>query len=174
MSIEWRKEQQSIIRAGRRKILKKTFTLPDGSKAEYDIVDEGKTCCIVAITTNDEVLLVEQFRPGPEKYLLELPGGNVEENETPLEAITRELLEETGYRGTVVEINHTYGSAYSNRIRHNFLATGCIKVTEPNPGEKEFLKLHFMSLKGFIEHIRNGNLTDVETGYAALDKLGLL
>lgn len=174
MSIEWRKIQQSIVREGPRKILKKTFILPNGSRADYGIIDEGETCCIVAITTRNEVVLVGQFRPGPEKYLLELPGGNIEKNETPMEAITRELLEETGYRGIITQINRTYGSAYSNRIRHNFLATGCIKVTEPNPEEREFLKPHLMPFNEFIEHVRSGNLTDVETGYAALDRLGLL
>jgi ADP-ribose pyrophosphatase len=174
MSLEWKKDQQSIVRAGHRKILKKTFILPDGSRADYGIIDEGETCCVVAITTKNEVILVGQFRPGPEKYLLELPGGNVETNETPVEAITRELLEETGYQGDIIPINRTYGSAYSNRIRHNFLATGCIKIAEPNPEEREFIRLHLMSLNEFAEHIRSGNLTDVETGYAALDKLGLL
>lgn len=174
MSIGWKKNQQLIIHNGHRKILKKIFILPNGSRADYEIIDEGETACVVAITTNNEIVLAEQFRPGPEKYLLELPGGNVEKYETPLEAITRELLEETGYQGEIILINRTFGSAYSNRIRHNFLATDCIKISEPNPKKGEFVKLHFMSLDKFIEHIRNGSLTDVETGYAALDKLSLL
>lgn len=173
-SIGWKRDQQSVVHDGPRKILKRTFILPEGSRADYEIIDEGETCCIVAITTNNEVVLVEQFRPGPEKYLLELPGGKIENNETPLEAITRELLEETGYRGDVTQINRTYGSAYSNRIRHNFLATDCVKVAELNPQQGESIKLHLMPLNEFVEHIRSGNLTDVEAGYAALDKLGLL
>lgn len=172
--MEWGKKRESVVSVGHRKIIERTFILPDGSKTDYGIIDEGETCCVVAITTENEVVLVGQFRPGPEKYLLELPGGNVEKNETPTEAITRELLEETGYQGFVIKINRTYGSAYSNRIRHNFLATDCIKATEPSPGEREFLKLHLMPLNEFIKHVRSGNLTDVETGYAALDKLGLL
>lgn len=174
MSIGWKKNQQLIIHDGPRKILKKIFILPNGSRADYEIIDEGETVCVVAITTNNKVVLVEQFRPGPEKYLLELPGGNVETNENPLEAIIRELLEETGYRGNITQINRTYGSAYSNRIRHNFLAIDCVKEVEPNPKEEEFIKLHLIPLNEFVEYVRSGNLTDVEAGYAALDKLGLL
>ena len=174
MLIAWKKKEQSIVHNGPRKIFKKTFILPNGSKADYEIIGEGETACVVAMTAEREAMLVEQFRPGPEKSLFELPGGKVETNENPLEAITRELLEETGYQGNVTQINRTYGSAYSNRIRHNFLATGCAKVAEPSPKEGEFIKLHLVSLNEFIKHVRSGNLTDVEAGYAALDKLGLL
>ena len=54
---------------------------------------------VVAITAEEEVVMVRQFRPGAEAALLELPGGVVDEDGAGAVRIAaeRELLEETGY-----------------------------------------------------------------------------
>ena len=54
---------------------------------------------VVAITPEEQVVLIEQYRHGVEEVLLEVPGGVVEQGESPAEAGARELLEETGYAG---------------------------------------------------------------------------
>ena len=53
----------------------------------------------VAITAEQRVLIVRQYRPAVERDTLELPSGIVDTGETPLESARRELLEETGYAG---------------------------------------------------------------------------
>jgi ADP-ribose pyrophosphatase len=52
---------------------------------------------VVAITEEQRVLIVRQYRPAVEHDTLEFPSGLVDAGETPLEAARRELLEETGY-----------------------------------------------------------------------------
>uniref|UniRef100_A0A8C2SVR4 ADP-sugar pyrophosphatase n=1 Tax=Coturnix japonica TaxID=93934 RepID=A0A8C2SVR4_COTJA len=51
----------------------------------------------------DCIVLVKQFRPPINGYCLEFPAGLIEENETAESAALRELEEETGYKGEVVE-----------------------------------------------------------------------
>src|SRR5690242_16473540 len=59
---------------------------------------------IVAITTEQRVLAVRQYRPAVERYTIELPSGLVDPGETPGAAARRELLEETGYAADEVEV----------------------------------------------------------------------
>jgi len=59
---------------------------------------------VVAITDNDDLVLVTQFRPAVERTTLELPSGHVDNRETPESAARRELLEETGFEASAVEL----------------------------------------------------------------------
>ena len=97
----WKKIKEELFRAGFRKLVKKTFQLPDNRVVDFDIKQEGPVVCILALTKDNKIVLAKQFRPGPEKVLLELPGGSVDTGETPEEAAKREFLEETGYTGMI-------------------------------------------------------------------------
>ena len=69
---------------------------PGGGKPHYLI--QGKDfVVIVAVTRDNRILLVRQYRPPVAAMTLELPAGHVEPGETPKQAARRELLEETGY-----------------------------------------------------------------------------
>jgi len=118
--------------------------------------------------------LAKQFRPGPEKILLEMPGGTVDTGEDPEKAIKRELLEETGYTGDFKFIGASLDCAYSTMIRYNFVALGCHKIQEQKLEENEFIEVVEVSLNDFRKHLRKGELTDIESGYLGLDFLGML
>ena len=154
--------------------MKITFRLPNGAKADIDIAGGGKNVCIFPLTKSNKVVLAKQFRPGPQKVLNELPGGKVDLSESPRAAAGRELLEETGYKGDLVFIGKTFNSAYHKTIRYNFVAKNCIKVGDQKLDEHEFIEPTLMTLKEFRRHLRLGNLTDIATGYLALDYLKLL
>jgi ADP-ribose pyrophosphatase len=170
----WPKLKEEIAYDGYQRVTKKTFLCPDETQFTYDIVGTYHTVCTVAVTTENQFLLVEQFRPGPEAYVLELPAGRLDAGEDPMEAASRELLEETGYQGELELLHQSFFSAYSPRIRYNYLARNCHKVAEMHFDAGEFITLKLLSESEFFDHITSGGSTDVEAGYAALYRLGLL
>ncbi len=60
-------------------------------------------CNVVAVTPEDQVVLVWQYRFGTDGLSLEIPGGVIDQGEEPIVAAGRELLEETGYAGDSIE-----------------------------------------------------------------------
>ncbi|MFA6304157.1 MAG: NUDIX hydrolase [Patescibacteria group bacterium] len=172
---KWQKiKEKKVVHGQYRKMIVKTFKLPNGRLADFEIKDEHRTVCVLAVTKNKQVILVKQFRPGPEKTLLELPGGAVDKNETPVQAIKRELLEETGYAGNFKLIQKSYQCAYSSRIKYNFIATDCKKIAEQNLEQNEFAEVIKMTISQFKKHLLTGNLTDTDCGLLGLNFLKLL
>ncbi len=169
----WHKLDERPVYDGRRRVIGRRFRLPSGTERDFEIKAEEDTAVVLALTPGREVVLVREFRPGPEEELLELPGGGVNDGEDPGNAAERELLEETGYRGTLAYVGTIGDCAYSTRERHVFVATDCMLVAEPT-GEDAELEVVCVSLDRFREHLRGGRLTDVGPGYLALDRLGLL
>ncbi len=175
MSIPWKKLSQQVTYGGYRNLHQKTFELPDGRVVNFGCVGGGQIVCVLALTTDNRIILAKQFRPGPEKYLLDLPGGALEKDETPEAAMQRELLEETGYQGKMRLIATTPVDGYSSSIRHHLVATDCVKTQDPLADEdNEPPEVVLLELPQFREHLRNGQLTDIATGYLGLDFLKLL
>lgn len=172
--LSWKKVKEEKYRAGYRRMIKKSFILLNGKTADYDIKDEGNTVSCFALTKDNKVILTRVFRPGPEKLLLEMPGGHVDEDEDVLKAAKRELLEETGYSGEVEYVGSIIDDAYSNCIRNSFVFRNCEKVAEPTWEEDEECEIVLSSLDEFRNHLKSGQLTDVESGYLCLDHLNLL
>lgn len=165
----WHKQAERTVYTGYRTILSRTFDTPDGV-GDYEIKLEPDTAVMLALTPAAEVVLVREFRPGPEECLLELPGGNIDPGEDPPSAAARELLEETGYAARLRHVAVMLDCAYSTRRRHVFVGKDAVRVGDSAEG----LEVVLMELDAFRDHLRGGSLTDVGPGYRALDALGLL
>jgi len=88
-------------------------------------------------------------------------------------AATRELMEETDYKGKIQSVARCYGDAYSSMNRYCFVATDCEKAGKAKLEENEFAELVFLDLNEFRDLLRSGKMTDVEVGYLGLDYLKL-
>lgn len=172
--LNWQVKHEAVERLGFRRILKRLYQLPDGREVQFDLKLEQQCVAILAITADHQVVLVRQFRPGPNRILLEMPGGGIEDGEGPQEAAARELLEETGYQGDLQFVTSSVDCAYSTTVRFNFVAVDCKKISEPTPDENEFVEVVTISVRQFRDLLRSGELSDVESGYLGLDFLGLL
>ncbi len=108
------------------------YKLPSGKLVDpYFVVELPTSAAAMAITEEGEVLLVKQYRHPVGQELLELPGGFIDEGENPVEAIRRELLEETGYSFAHVQqlgITAANPGVLSN-FTYLFIATGGKKTT---------------------------------------------
>ncbi|MBZ5575446.1 MAG: NUDIX hydrolase [Acidobacteriia bacterium] len=92
---------------------------------------------VVALTEDERVLLVRQYRPAVEQYTLELPSGLVDPGEPTAETARRELLEETGYAADVELLGSFFvdSGRLNNRI-WSYLARGARPAAghRPEPG----------------------------------------
>jgi ADP-ribose pyrophosphatase len=168
----WRKLAEETVYARYRRVISKRFRLPSGEVADYEIKDEDDMVAVLALTEARDVVLVRQFRPGPEAILLELPAGVVEAGADPAEAAAAELLEETGYAGRIEPAGTMLEEGYSNRKKYVFVAHACRQ--ERQPEDPTLTEAVVVSLKDLRSHLRGGRVADVDAGYLALDHLGLL
>ena len=118
--------------------------MPSGKIVEpYFMVELPDSVVITAITPENEILLVEQYRHPIGELFIELPGGFIDPGESKEKAISRELTEETGY--AVAELKYlgkTYGNpGVLNNCTYLFFATGCKKTGDQTPDPNEEIRI---------------------------------
>lgn len=149
--------------------------LPNGATASREIVEHNGGICVVPLTENNEVLMVEQFRYPYSEVVLEIPAGKRDGNEEPLEGGKRELKEETGATAEsytfLGELYPTPG--YCGEIIYMYLARG-LSYGETDPDEDEFLNLKRIPLETAVEMIMSGEIKDAKTQAAILKTERLL
>lgn len=149
--------------------------MPDKATADFYVKKEKNTAGTFALTKDNQVILVKQYRPGPNKVLLEMPGGFIDSiGQKPEDVAEKELLEETGYKGSFEFVAKYIDDAYSTVERTIFVAKNCEMVAKPELEKTEFAEVKLVSLEEFRRLLRSGQMTDVEAGYLALDYLKLL
>ena len=143
--------------------------LPDGSESFREVVEHPGGVCVAAITEEDEILLVRQFRYPYSEELLEIPAGKRDKNEDPLECGKRELLEETG---AVAENYFSLGRlyptpGYTDEVIYMYGATG-LSFKDACPDEGEFLTLERIPFERALEMVMDNTITDAKTQSAIL------
>ena len=98
----------------------------DGRAHDFYVIEAPDWINVIPVTTDERVVMIEQYRHGIEGVTLEIPGGMVDPGESPRETAAREMLEETGYAAReLVALGslHPNPAIQNNRI-HTFLARG--------------------------------------------------
>ena len=103
--------------------------LPNGKKAKRELIKHPGAVAIIAITDENKLVLVEQYRKALQRTIVEIPAGKLEKGEEPLECAKRELEEETGYECKSIELVTSFYTSpgFADEIVHVYLATGLTK-----------------------------------------------
>lgn len=89
---------------------------------------------VVALTDDDKIILVQQYRHAANIINTGIPAGSIEKSDSnPKEAIKREFLEETGYVARkLILLNSTYPNpGRQNNVVSAFLAYDLLKKAKP-------------------------------------------
>jgi 8-oxo-dGTP pyrophosphatase MutT (NUDIX family) len=113
---------------------------------------------IVALTKDNEVVLVRQYRHGIKELFLEFPGGVVESEEDPILEAQRELLEETGYQTSdIIPLGTIYPNpALQTNALYCYLALNAEKVGSQNLDAGEDIEVELLPLEELIEMAKRG------------------
>lgn len=99
--------------------------LPEGRTTTREIVRHSEVIAVLPRLDDGRIVMVRQYRKAAESILLEVPAGGIDGDETPEDAVRREMVEETGYRvGSLRRLASFYTSpGYSTELMHLYEAT---------------------------------------------------
>ncbi len=133
--------------------------LPGGQVIEIYVHEYTHWVNAVVLTPELKVVLVEQYRHGTGRFSIETPGGMVEFNESPAEAIVREVGEETGYQSerTPVALGEFFPNpANSDNLVTTFLILDAKLVMAPHRDSTEDMVVKVLAFDEWGTMIRRG------------------
>ena len=148
-----------------------TYLGRDGMQHTWEAYDRpgiNGIVVIVPITDDGKTVLIRQFRPAIEDYVIELPAGLNDQNESPADCAHRELKEETGYRATKMErlVSGPYSAAASGGKLDIFLATGLEFVGKSGGDDNEDIEVIEIPIDEAMDFLlaaeQEGNLIDLK------------
>lgn len=141
-----------------------TVKLPNGVESTREVVEHPGAVAVIAITKDNEMVLVRQFRKATGEVLLEVPAGVPEKGEKGEDAARRELEEETGYHAKkITKVWEGYASpGYSNELIKYYLAQD-MNLMEQRTEEDELIEVDLVETDLCLDLIKTGKIRDNKT-----------
>jgi ADP-ribose pyrophosphatase len=137
------------------------FESVDSNKSGgFNVLKTNDWVNVIALTDNQEIVLIRQFRAGTENITLEIPGGAIDLGEKPQDAAKRELIEETGYDcGDLTFLGKVRPNpAFLNNTSYFYLAQNCTKISGQKLDTLEEIEIILRPKKFLFEAIDNGEI----------------
>lgn len=141
--------------------------LPDGNTSQREVVKHPGAVAVLAVTPENRIVLVRQYRKPLNREIVEIPAGKLEPNESPELCAKRELEEETGYRTEKLEFLQSFYTSpgFADEIIHIYY-TDQLEVGNEQPDEDEFVETVEVTLDEAIEMVQNQQIYDAKTAFA--------
>jgi ADP-ribose pyrophosphatase len=143
--------------------------LPGGRRARLDLIRHPGASAVVPFLSDDEILLIRQYRYAAGGEIYEVPAGKLDPGEAPEACARRELEEETGYRADRLEplaqILTTPG--FTDERIHLFAAHG-LSAGRQSLDDDELIELVPMPLAEALEMVWSDAMPDAKSGLALL------
>lgn len=152
-------------------IRKDECQLPNGRIIrDYYVNEYSDWVNAIVLTKHNELVFVEQYRHAGKELFVEVPAGNIENDETHEEGIVREVMEETGYisdhQPILLGEFMVNPAKQTNKIK-TFLILDAIKEKEQNLDETEDINIHLFDFDTFSCMLRRGSVnTQLFTAHA--------
>ncbi len=146
-------------------------TLPNGGKSSREIVNHPGAVAVIALTKNNKLILVEQYRKALERSILEIPAGKLEKGEEPIETAKRELEEETGYTAGEWTYLQSFATSpgFADEVIHLYVAKNLSVVEEKKQlDEDEFVELMEVTIEEAEQLMADGKIYDAKTAFAII------
>jgi ADP-ribose pyrophosphatase len=143
--------------------------LPNGKIAKRELIKHPGAVAIIAITDENKIVMVEQYRKALEQTIIEIPAGKLERGEQPDVCAKRELEEETSYECESLELLNSFYTSpgFANEIVHVFLAKGLTKMEDAaGLDEDEFVNLMELTIEEALQAIEDKKIYDAKTIFA--------
>lgn len=167
--------EDQLVHDGWLRIVRRRYVRADGRESEWEVLARVAIVSVLALTPQGRVVMVRQFRTGPDRAVVNLPGGVIDPGETAAEAAARELTEETGYVAGSIDIVATFHPmAHGDWVKHVAIARDCTPTGVQRLDEGEDCVPVLMRPEEVRAAVRAGDLVGTDAIYVGLDHAGLL
>ncbi len=132
-----------------------------GTEKDFVVIQSADWVNVVAVTPDEQLVMVRQFRFGIDDFSLEIPGGVMEAGEDPIEAGRRELREETGFTGGAARLLgtvHPNPAIQSNRC-HYVLVEAVTRSHDLEWDADEEIQVQTLPVEEVLRLVRSGGIT---------------